>query len=332
MQRLLWMTGPFFLACSAFNSTITGVPPEPGSAGMGVGGTAAAAASGGTGGDAPGVAGDATAVGSGGTTAEGGAPTTGAGPLCDVIALMRAKCQSCHSPPPRLRSVPMALATYDDLVAPSPSDAQTTSIDMSIARMQDTTAPMPPAPAAPATAAEVAILQAWIDAGAPSSCDGGIGAGGDGSVVPPNPYDTPVVCSSNTQWTGGNQESPNMRPGAACIDCHTRGGEGPRFTFAGTAYPSAHEPTDCNGLVGPDTSAQVVITDASGATFTMNVNSVGNFSYTAKSGTTVALPYRAKIVSNGLERVMATPQDSGDCNTCHTEAGDEDAPGRIMAP
>jgi hypothetical protein len=343
MQRILWVTGPLLLGCSLFDSTVTGVPLDPGGAGMGVGGASAGTpsqpASGGNGGGgvvsggAGGTAGSGgTAVGSGGTTAEGGAPSTGAGPLCDVLALMRAKCQSCHSPPPRLRSVPMALATYDDLVAPAPTDAQMRTIDMSIERMQDTMAPMPPAPADPATAADVAVLQAWIDAGSPATCDTGTaGAGGDGSVVPPNPYDTPVVCTSNAHWTGGNAESANMHPGAACINCHASG-EGPRFTFAGTVYPSAHEPTDCNGLNGPSATSQVIITDASGATFTMSVNSVGNFSYSARTGTTIVLPYHAKVVTNGLERAMSAAQQSGDCNTCHSESGDKDAPGRIMSP
>ena len=227
----------------------------------------------------------------------------------------------------------MALASYDDLIAPSPSDAQVRTVDLSIARMQDTTAPMPPAPDGPSPAADIAVLQAWLDAGLPSTCDtGAAGAGGDGGVVvPPSPYDTPVVCTSTKQWTGGNEESPNMHPGAACIDCHSKG-EGPRFNFAGTVYPSAHEPTDCNGLNGPTASSQVVITDANGVTFTMNVNSVGNFSYAAKSGTTIALPYRAKVVTNGRERAMATEQQTGDCNTCHTESGAKDAPGRIMSP
>lgn len=268
--------------------------------------------------------------------ANGGEAPLGTGPLCDVEALLRKKCVSCHSNPPALRSVPMPIVTYDDLVAPSRSDPTQSVAALSIERMQDTMSPMPPAPASPATAADVAVLQAWIDAGMPSACDegsaGATGAGGAGTVVE-NPYDTPTTCTSTQYWTRGDQESPNMHPGGTCISCHTSGGEeeGPRFTFAGTVYPSAHEPMDCNGLNGQSDPAQVIVVDANGNTITMDVNTVGNFSYEAR-GTTIALPYRAKVVRGGLERVMAAEQNSGDCNGCHTEAGTKDAPGRIMAP
>jgi hypothetical protein len=264
---------------------------------------------------------------------------TGTGPLCDVLALLRAKCQSCHSNPPSPRSVPMSLVTYADLVAPAVSDPTKTTAAMCVERMQNTVTPMPPAPAAPATAADVAVMQAWIDAGMPSTCDAppagsaGAGAGTGGTGVVANPYDTPVVCTSNKQWTGGNDGSANMHPGGACINCHSSGGgeeQGPSFAFAGTVYPTAHEPDDCNGLNGSSTMAQVIVTDANGAMITMNVNSVGNFSYSSR--TAVALPYHAKVVSNGQERAMTAAQQSGDCNSCHTENGANDAPGRIMAP
>lgn len=272
---------------------------------------------------------------SGGGGGTGGVPPIpdGSGPLCDVLAFMRAKCDGCHGNPPTPRSVPMPIVTYDDLVAPAPSDATKTVAEMSLARMQDSMSPMPPAPATRATAADIDTLQGWLDAGMPSNCDAGVaGAAGTGGVVQ-NPYDTPTTCTSTTHWTGGNEESPNMHPGGACIDCHTSGGEeeGPRFTFAGTVFPTAHEPTDCNGLDGRSEQTQVVIVDANGTTFTLNVNSVGNFSYEAR-GMAVAMPYRAKVVSGGRERIMADAQDSGDCNSCHTENGTKDAPGRIMAP
>jgi hypothetical protein len=271
----------------------------------------------------------------------GAPPVTGTGPLCDVLAVLRTKCDSCHSNPPSPRSIPMSLVSYADLVAPAPSDPTQTTAAMCLERMQDKMAPMPPAPASPATASDVATLQAWIDAGMPSTCDapaagsagasGMDGAGGSGVVA--NPYDSPVVCTSNKQWTGGNDGSANMHPGGTCISCHSSGGgeeEGPRFAFAGTVYPTAHEPDDCNGVNGSTAMAQVIVTDANGATITMSVNSVGNFSYTSRS--TVALPYHAKVVANGQERAMSAAQQSGDCNSCHTETGANDAPGRIMAP
>jgi hypothetical protein len=58
------------------------------------------------------------------------------------------------------------------------------------------------------------------------------------------------------------------------------------------------------------------------------VNAVGNFYSTAA----VARPFQAKVVRNGLERVMTVAQTTGDCNSCHTVTGANGAPGRIMAP
>jgi hypothetical protein len=37
-------------------------------------------------------------------------------------------------------------------------------------------------------------------------------------------------------------------------------------------------------------------------------------------------------VTPDAERVMMHAEMNGDCNSCHTEAGTEDAPGRIMRP
>ncbi len=269
-----------------------------------------------------------------GASTTGGAQATtsgdGSSPFCQVQALLQTRCQSCHSDPPTL-GVPMPLMTYDDLVAPMPGNGSTRVVDASLTRMQDTRLPMPPAPAAPATSAEVAVLQSWVDQGMPSSCvasTGGTSGGTTGSTT--NEYDTPVTCTSNSNWTGGNEESPLMRPGGACISCHTSSREGPRFQLAGTVYPSAHEPDDCNGVNGGTSGAQVIVIDANGTSLTMNVNSAGNFYSQAR--TAIALPYTAKVVQNGLERVMATPQEDGDCNGCHTEGGANMAPGRIMLP
>jgi hypothetical protein len=133
-----------------------------------------------------------------------------------------------------------------------------------------------------------------------------------------------IVCTSGQTWTRGDRGSSVMHPGGACISCHETSG-GPRLTIAGTVYPTAHEPDDCDGVSG---SLQVVITDANGRTLTLSVNAAGNF-YSTSS---VAFPFHAKVVSGGAERAMTAAQTSGDCNSCHTVAGANSAPGRIMAP
>jgi hypothetical protein len=224
----------------------------------------------------------------------------------------------------------MALLTQANLTAPALADVTKTYAEMSVSRMQNTMIPMPPLPATPATSAEVATLQKWINAGYPSGSCGG------GGIAPPvldggaaeasaSAYTTPTVCTSMVTWTRGNGQT--MRPGEACISCHSRG-DGPAFAIAGTIYPSAHEPDDCNGASATTNGATVVITDKSGTARTLTPDAVGNFSYSG----TLATPFQAKVVQAGKERIMVTPQTSGDCNGCHTQTGANGAPGRIMLP
>ena len=66
-----------------------------------------------------------------------------------------------------------------------------------------------------------------------------------------------------------------------------------------------------------------------GTLHTLSVNSAGNFYL---QSATFAYPYQAKVVYQGRERVMVEPQKSGDCNDCHTQAGTQNAPGRIFPP
>lgn len=251
--------------------------------------------------------------GSNTTGSDGGKMTTAGDLPCDVSQLLVEKCLACHGSPPI--GTPLKLTSRADLMAKSATDPTKTVAELSIARMKDAAKPMPPAGASVPTTA----LEAWVAAGMPA---GSCGTGG--VPVGPSPYDTPTVCTSNSRWTRGNRGSSSMRPGGSCIDCHTKEGEGPRYSIAGTLYATAHEPADCNGQAG----ATVVITDANGAVTKLTPNAAGNFYLKTK----VALPYKASVIANGKERAMATPQTSGDCNACHTEQGTQGAPGRIMAP
>src|SRR5207253_691976 len=130
-------------------------------------------------------------------------------------------------------------------------------------------------------------------------------------------------------WTGGTRGSASMNPGIACISCHAAtGGEAPLFALAGTVYPTAHEPDLCNGVNGVAAGAQIVIAGADGHMITVTPNAAGNFAYQGS----VALPFQARVVYMGRERIMSTPQSSGDCNGCHTPSGSNGAPGRILLP
>ncbi len=294
-SRLVWMALLALAGCSQAPA-----PWQPTSPGTNGGNTNGGNTDGGT---------TTVASDDGGTAVAGDLP-------CDVATLLGNRCASCHSSPP-IGGAPRSLASYADLMAPSATNPTRTEAEVALERMQSTAAPMPPAPAASATATEIAALQAWVDAGMPAGSCG----------APTNPYDTPTTCSTGAHWTRGNHESPLMRPGGACISCH-QGGEGPWFSLAGTVYASAHEPNDCTGGATAGGSPTVEITDASGHVFSLNVNSAGNF-FTQQA---VSTPYTARVLYQGRARAMVTPQTSGDCNTCHTETGANGAPGRVMLP
>jgi hypothetical protein len=297
---------------------------------------AGGATGGGTGGVIGGGTGGAHSGGSSGAGGAGGAVNSGGGLPCDVQTVLVDRCQSCHGVVPN-SGAPMSLVTYAQLAAPAGSNPSMTYAQVALARMQSTTSPMPPAPAARATAAEIATMNAWVSAGIPATGCGSTGAGGNGGgtggggnsgaggATASDPFSAPPTCTSKTMYSGG--EGPTMEPGVACINCHKNNAEAPRFTIAGTVYPTAHEPNLCNGASGTN-GAQVVIIGADGRSTTLTPNSAGNFS----SSASIALPFQAKVVYMGRERIMTTAQTTGDCNACHTQSGSMGAPGRILLP
>jgi hypothetical protein len=276
--------------------------------------------------ESPSVSGYTTGSGGSGS---GGAASTGTAGMdglpCEVAALLASKCVSCHSTT-HTADIPNALVSYADLTAKSKTDATMSVAQMALARMKSPTSPMPPLPATPATAAEIAAFEAWVNAGTPMGSCGDVDAG-------PNPFDAPAQCTSMT--TSIVKEGANMKPGEACIKCHVVNADpDQQLTLGGTAYATPHEPDNCIATVvtGPAINTAVVeVTDKNGNVIPLKVDSVGNFSRRSLLGA-VAMPYTAKIKYNGLERVMIASQTSGDCNSCHTQAGTMNAPGRILLP
>jgi len=267
-----------------------------------------------------------------GSNASAGATTidpTASGLPCDVTALLQHYCVGCHSSPPT-GGAPQALTSYDSMVANATTDPTKKIGPLSLELLQSGV--MPPKPAAVPSATEIAALQTWVNGGmAKATCTTAI----DPGTIAKSPYDTPLQCSSMSNWTQGDHGSSSMHPGGKCISCHSMGGDGPIYAIAGTVYATAHEPDDCNGKSTTATGAlSVVITDASGAKHTLPVNSVGNFYLKG----TIATPYTAEVISGTSSRVMTHTQTSGDCNSCHTVNGSANAtnavaaPGRIMAP
>jgi hypothetical protein len=310
--------------------------------------------SGGTGGD-----GDGGSGGSGGSglAVDAGALLSGrdggiaAGCVGGVVpaaiqSLLKVRCQLCHGNPP-LAGVPGSLVTPDDFMRVTKADPTKTMAELSIARVTTTMVlqRMPPAPATPLSATEVQTLRAWIEGGMRlEGCSSDPGAlpadAGPPPDAGPDPFAVAPRCTSGTTWTRGNAESPLMQPGVACIACHAKSGEAPRFAFGGTLYPSGHEPDQCNGADGTGSAqgAMVVVLDSAGVSATANVNAAGNFYASAR--VTLKPPLKAKVVYMGRERLMIGAVPSGDCNTCHTQKGTTTvttmgavpAPGRILLP
>jgi hypothetical protein len=261
---------------------------------------------------------------------------------CDVQAVLAASCDSCHSATPA-NGVPMSLMTYDDLVAPSKSDPSKTNAQLSVERMQATKNPMPPQGGA--SAADIQTLQNWIASGAiKGSCGSEVEAG-------PDPYATDPICTANKN-TNVN-EGAAMLPGQDCLDsqCHGDTTWNKAMAFAGTVYPTAHEPDNC---VGSTAALTVTVTDENGKQATAkvippsgkNLGSAGNFYFWLYNNSGVKQlepgPMSSIVVTgpNGT-RAMSETAPSGACNACHTQKGDNPfasqgfksvAPGRIMAP
>ncbi len=248
---------------------------------------------------------------------------------CDVQAIIENRCIACHDG--NTAGAPKML-DYADLLKPSSSAPSKSIAVLSLERMKSTTSPMPPPPAVGPDAEEIQTFQEWVDAGTPKGAvctepppDGGALDAGD---LPDAGADAGNGCVSGKMWTNGNQGSAMMHPGVACNACHQVMG-GPNLRIAGTAYRAPHDVNDCNGAAPPPT-VTVTITDSKGKTATANVNAAGNFDI--QGGQKLTAPYSASLSDGAKTRKMNGKVTSGDCNSCHTAAGINGAPGRILIP
>lgn len=240
---------------------------------------------------------------------------------CDVASVLASTCNSCHGATLK-EGVKSHLLSHADLTASLGGGSSSTIADLCIARMKDKLQPMPPSSVA--TDAAIATLEKWVAAGMPAGTCSAVGID----------YSTPSVCTSNKRWTkGDNHGDEEMTPGQACVACHKQVNEREAriYTVAGTIFPTAHEPDDCYG--SRDGKTQVIITDATGKTFTLDVNAAGNFMDTSA----MKKPLHAKVKRGNAVYEMITEIKDGDCNGCHTETGRADegaeyAAGRIVAP
>lgn len=250
----------------------------------------------------------------------------GTGLPCDVQGIIENRCIACHA-----ASVPPTLLRYEDLIAKSQKDPARTMAEVAVEEMKAKR--MPPAPAAPPEEDEILAFEEWVKGGTKKnsvSCtDPPPDAGGASMDAGVDAGDGGVRCTSGKVWAQGNQGSESMHPGVACNACHQVSG-GPNHRVAGTVYPTLHEPNDCNGSAPPP-RLTVTVTDSRRPfprTVTMEVNAAGNF-FTRERLTP---PLRARVSDGTKTRAMVGTVNSGDCNSCHTVLGANNAPGRIMAP
>ena len=181
-------------------------------------------------------------------------------------------------------------------------------------------------------AAAAIVVAACGASVAPESPDGSVVDLGAAPVVE-DPLLAARRCSSGAIRDPNESEGPDMMPGRACNECHASAnaasgeGDAPIFAAAGTLYPSGHEPDDC---IGSGTEgAVVVVTGADGVSHEATANKVGNFFL---EDLTLQMPIRARVIYKGRTREMLLPQNTADCNHCHSPTGREAAPGRIVLP
>jgi hypothetical protein len=247
---------------------------------------------------------------------------------CDVQAVLENRCIACHDGG---KAVPML--TYGDLAKKSSVDATKTIAELALIRMQSTTIPMPPPPAVGPEPDEIAIFDAWAKAGFPradKACtdpppDAGTMDAGpllDGAVV--DGGDAGAYCTSGVLWNQANDPSPLMNPGLACNACHQISG-GPNLRIAGSVYTALNEKDLCYGR--PNLTVRV--TAADGKIYNLPVNNAGNFFLDKMAPKP---PFKAMVIDGNKTRMMQGSVTSGDCNSCHTMAGKNGAPGRIIAP
>ena len=146
--------------------------------------------------------------------------------------------------------------------------------------------------------------------------DGGV-ALGDGGM--------PTNCTLGAAGAIALVPTDTMAPGTACVACHLAIGK-PLY-LAGTVYPTYHEADLCLGV----TNVQVEIVDSMNATHTLPVNSSGNF-LDQDIFSLWPSPWTVAVVRGTARRQMVGTVTNGDCNACHTAAGAQGAPGRILAP
>ena len=253
--------------------------------------------------------------GSNGSNGTSGADIGASGLPCDVAQVLANNCWSCHGTTPT-KDAALSLATYDDLMKKKGSK---TYAQVSLDEINAGSMPK----GGGMSDADKAAFAKWVNGGAAS------GSCSDPSLTA---TDDPALNASPTCTSGSMsrvREGSTMKPGEACVACHDKDPEAPSLLIAGTVFPTGHEPNDCNSKVPSGTPA-VQVLDANGKVVaSLKVNTVGNF---YSGSTSIPKGGKVQVVVGDKVRAMKDTPESGDCNSCHTQNGTNDAPGRIVSP
>lgn len=303
---------------------------------------------------------DGPAEGEGEGEGDVGGEGEGEGDTSSACAVLSTRCASCHyggaidvdlRPDAQRDLVGAASPGYAGETLVVAGDPEASFLYQKMAGSQGSSRGgiMPPAGAV--STSELALVRAWIADGAPDDCAG----------VPPPPPPPPLepggdisdhignasvvagftdrvpsgvtgTCSTDQYWQFGDAESSRMHPGRACLACHQAEGEGPRRGFLGTVVQAVDDSNDCRGV--GDVRVDILDDGDGSVLATTTTNNAGNFIIESSTlcTQTSCPPYRVRLTLDGRTRDMLTPQTSGDCNTCHSAAGTDGAPGRIVAP
>ncbi len=171
------------------------------------------------------------AAGPGGAAAGGGSGG-GSGLPCDVREVLASKCQGCHGSTP---SAPMALMTYEDLVAPAKSKPDLKVAELAVTRMKSDAAPMPPS-GARAAVDQVNAVEQWVKRGMPREACGAVDGGGAAATPGPSPAtgsgdaSAATSCGSldNPAWAAifATHFGPGSPGHCASSGCHLTGANG----------------------------------------------------------------------------------------------------------
>ncbi|MFM2417206.1 MAG: hypothetical protein RL385_1929, partial [Pseudomonadota bacterium] len=146
------------------------------------------------------------------TTGDGGSAAASGSAWCKAKAVLDEKCGSCHGAKVAA-GAPMPLATFADTQGMGPINKDKTIVALIKARTHLTQGAMPPG--APLPAAELAVLDAWIDSGATAGDDPTCG-GASAPTESVEEFKWPDICTEQYRYKilahGTTAKDPLMVP------------------------------------------------------------------------------------------------------------------------